>query len=223
MVATKSFLAVMALPVSLHAYHIQRDLSESTASSTLAERAAGFVHPGIFVDESQLARMASKVASKSEPWKAAYDAMMRHKYAAIETATPHEVVECGPYSNPDIGCADERKNALAAYLNALAWATTKEQSKATRAISIMNAWAKKIKSHTNKNAPLQAAWAATVWARAGEIIRYTDAAWSSEDITFFEDMLRNVYLPIVKNGSKNPNNWDLGSYKLYMCGRSLLS
>ncbi|EFZ04393.1 proteinrelated to secreted protein- sviceus [Metarhizium robertsii ARSEF 23] len=212
MVSTKSFLAFMALSVGLHGYHIQRDLSESTASRTLAETrdtAAEFVHPGIFVDSSQLQRMASKVASKTQTWTAAYDAMMKHPYAAIETPTPYENVECGPYSDPDIGCADERKNALAAYLNALAWATTKDQSKATRAISIMNAWAKKIKRHTNKNAPLQAAWAATVWARAGEIIRYTDAAWSSEDITSFEGMLRNVYLPIVKNGSKNPNNWDL--------------
>lgn len=219
MVATKSFLAFMALSGGIHGYHIQRDLSESTASSTLAETrdtAAEFVHPGIFVDSSQLERMASKVASQSQPWTAAYEAMLKHKYAAIETPTPYENVECGPYSKPDVGCGDERSNAMAAYLNALAWATTKDQSKATRAITIMNAWAKTIKRHTNSNAPLQAAWAATVWARAGEIIRYTDAAWSSEDIASFEDMLRNVYLPIVKNGSKNPNNWDLGSYKLYM-------
>ncbi|KAF5131058.1 hypothetical protein E5D57_007407 [Metarhizium anisopliae] len=222
MVATKSFLAVMALPVCLHGYHIQRDLSESTASSTLAERADGFVHPGIFVEESQLERMKTEVASKSEPWTAAYNAMMKHPYAATEIK-PHEEVQCGPYSNPDVGCTYERLNALSAYLNALAWATTKDQSKAARAIFIMNEWAKTIKSHTHSNAPLQAAWAATVWARAGEIIRHTGAGWNQQNITSFERMLRDVYLPIVRNGSKNPNNWELGSYKLLLLMEASIS
>ncbi|EFY89963.1 secreted protein [Metarhizium acridum CQMa 102] len=86
----------------------------------------------------------------------------------------------------------------------------------------MNAWAKSIKRHTNDNAPIQAAWAATVWARAGEIIRHTGAEWRSEDITSFEGMLRKVYLPTVKKGSENPNNWELArfinstSYYIYL-------
>jgi hypothetical protein len=74
----------------------------------------------------------------------------------------------------------------------------------------MNAWAQTIQAHTNSNAPLQTGWAGSVWARAGEIIRYTNAGWSSSDITAFSNMLKNVYLPVVIKGSQSNGNWELG-------------
>jgi hypothetical protein len=37
----------------------------------------------------------------------------------------------------------------------------------------MDAWLATITDHTNSNAPLQSAWAGSVWPRAAEIIRYT--------------------------------------------------
>lgn len=77
----------------------------------------------------------------------------------------------------------------------------------------MNAWAKSIKAHTNSNAPLQTGWAGAPWTRAAEIIRHTDAGWAAVDITTFENMLKNVYLPTVIKGSQSNGNWELG--KLY--------
>ncbi|KAK2608898.1 hypothetical protein QQS21_002611 [Conoideocrella luteorostrata] len=211
MLVVKSLL-LAALCAGGYGRHIQQNLNSRASGNRLVQSrdaAAGFVHPGIFISNTHIQRMASNVAAKKQPWADAYAAMMKHPYASIATASPVEDVECGPYSNPDVGCTDERSNAMAAYLNALAWATTKDKSKADRAISIMNAWARTIKKHSNSNAPLQAAWAAADWARAGEIIRYTGAGWSTADISAFEGMLRDVYLPIVKNGSTNPNNWEL--------------
>ncbi|KAG8406061.1 hypothetical protein J3459_016286 [Metarhizium acridum] len=206
----KLFSAILALSVSLHAHMIQRDKSDSTdRSQDVKATGTKFVHPGIFVDRSQLRRMRSKVQAGEHPWTDAYTAMMKHRYAKITAPMPHKNVKCGAYSKPDDGCSDERSNAMAAYLNALAWFTHKDQSKADLTISIMNGWAKTIKQHTGDNAPLQAAWAASLWARAAEILRYSGAGWTSDDIESFKRMLKHVYLPIVKHGSKKPNNWEL--------------
>jgi hypothetical protein len=75
----------------------------------------------------------------------------------------------------------------------------------------MNGWSNTLKKHTGSNGPLQAGWAASVWSRAAEIIRYTDAGWNNADIYMFEDMLRNVYLPEVVAGSDYNGNWELGT------------
>ena len=73
-----------------------------------------------------------------------------------------------------------------------------------------------ISAHALSNAVLQTAWSGASWARAGELIRHTTAElWSSGDITQFEDMLRNVYLPAVKNGDTRASNWDVGKQSLF--------
>ncbi|KAL9597690.1 MAG: hypothetical protein Q9179_004176 [Wetmoreana sp. 5 TL-2023] len=111
--------------------------------------------------------------------------------------------------NPGDGCHEEREDALAAYANALAWYISGIKSYATKAITYMNTWAKTIKDHTASNAPLQTGWSGASWARAAEIIRYSNAGWSTTDISAFENMLRNVYLPEIIGGSKSNGNWEL--------------
>jgi hypothetical protein len=93
----------------------------------------------------------------------------------------------------------------------LLWYISGTAQYAQKAISYMNAWATTIKAHTNSNAPLQTGWAGSVWARAAEIIRYTNAGWAASDITAFENVLRNVYLPTVIEGSQSNGNWELGT------------
>jgi hypothetical protein len=121
--------------------------------------------------------------------------------------------QCGPTSTPDIGCSDERQDAIAAYTMALAWYMTRTQSYADKAISIMNAWAKTVKAHTLSNGPLQTGWSGAVWPKAAEIIRYTGAGWKDADISAFEGMLEKVYLPVVIKGSQSNGNWELGELK----------
>lgn len=66
-------------------------------------------------------------------------------------------------------------------------------------------------AHTNANAVLQTAWSGASWARAGELVRHTTTGlWEDADITSFENMLRNVYLPACKDGTVKAPNWDLG-------------
>ncbi|GAA1713269.1 alginate lyase family protein [Fodinicola feengrottensis] len=170
---------------------------------------ATFVHPGVLVSQAQLDFVRTKVNANAQPWKAAYDQMIGSAYASLSrTPKPRSVVECGPYSDPNLGCTDERQDAIAAYTDALAWYVTRNTSYATEAIRLMDAWSATITNHTNSNAPLQTGWAGSVWPRAAEIIRYTyTGGWPN--MNRFATMLRNVYLPVVIKGSNSNGNWEL--------------
>ncbi|KAE8382653.1 chondroitin AC/alginate lyase [Aspergillus bertholletiae] len=182
---------------------------ESIPTSDLAP--AKWVHPGAMISQPQLDFVKSKVNKGEQPWADAYDALMKDEYVTNPpTPSPPAIVECGPYSDPDVGCNAERKDSLAAYANALAWAINGDETYARQAILIMDTYSSTIKGHNNSNAPLQSGWVGSVWARTGEIIRHTNAGWSGDSIRQFEDMLRNVYMPLTVNGTDhNVANWEL--------------
>ena len=193
----------------------------STASTVLSSGAnasaapprsfapAAFVHPGVLDSTAQLDFAKAKVQAGAEPWTSAYNAMIGSSYADLSRQpTPYTTVECGPYSNPNIGCTNERQDAIAAYTDALAWYISGNAAYAQESINLMDAWSATITGHTNSNAPLQTGWAGSSWARAGELIRYTyNGGWPN--MSRFEDMLRNVYLPEVIQGSNSNGNWEL--------------
>jgi len=169
---------------------------------------SGFVHPGVLVSRAQLDFIKGRVQAGAQPWAGAYSQMLASRYASLSrTPAPRAVVECGPYSNPNYGCTDEREDAIAAYTDALAWYISGNAAYAQKAIALMDAWSATITSHTNSNAPLQTGWAGSVWPRAAEIIRYTYSSWPN--VTRFATMLRNVYLPTVIKGSNSNGNWEL--------------
>lgn len=169
----------------------------------------GFYHPGIIVNRGMLDFVKGKIAAGAEPWKAALAGLRASKYGALSyQPKPRETVQCGPTSNPDVGCSDEKNDVLAAYAHALLWYYTGEQAHASKAIEIMNAWSAVLKNHILDNHQLQAAWCAEIFPRAAEIIRYSNAGWAEDDIEQFEEMLRVAYLPEVKDGSTRTGNWD---------------
>jgi hypothetical protein len=124
-------------------------------------------------------------------------------------ASPRETVECGAYSNPNLGCSEEIKDATAAYVLAIAWNVTGDEAYARKSIEVMNAWARTLKAHTNHNAPLQSGWSGAIWPVAGEIIRHTYAGWAPGEVAAFSAMLKEVYLPVVIKGSGGNGNWEL--------------
>ncbi|WP_409240260.1 alginate lyase family protein [Streptomyces sp. PA5.6] len=170
-----------------------------------------FTHPGVLVGKEQLERARDRVRGREQPWFAAYEQMRHSKYAADDyTARPYAVVECPPDTRPGRGCVEEREDALAAYTHALLWNVTGERAHAEKAVQIMDAWAKVVTGHTEDNAGLQTAWAASSWARAAEAVRYTYDGWPDGQLLRFERMLRNAYLPQVRDGAVERNgNWDL--------------
>jgi hypothetical protein len=156
----------------------------------------GFTHPGIMVTRGQLDFVKAKAAAGAAPWKSALDKAKSGNHASLSyQPSPHATVECGPYSNPDVGCSDEKNDAIAAYTHALLWYLTGDDAHAQSAIHIMNAFSQTLKQHTNSNAPLQSAWVGSIFPRA--------------DVARFEALLEDVYLPEVINGSSSNGNWEL--------------
>ncbi|MFF0270689.1 alginate lyase family protein [Kribbella sp. NPDC004536] len=171
---------------------------------------AAFQHPGVLVDKAQLDFVRAQVQKGAQPQKAAYDAMKASSYAALSyTPKPRAIVECGSSSNPNYGCSDERNDALAAYTHALLWYLTRDDRYAKKSIQIMDAWSAVLKDHTNTNAPLQTGWSGASFSRAGELIKHTyGGPWAQRGR--FEKMLRDVYLPEVRDGAGCKNgNWEL--------------
>jgi hypothetical protein len=181
---------------------------DSAVGARASAAARSFAHPGIMVNASMLAHVRQHQGE--EPWKSALGKAKSSWLGSLSyTPHPRRTVECGSYSNPDYGCSDEKSDAAAAYTHALLWYHTGREDHARKAIQIMNAWSSTIQNHTNSNAPLQAAWVAEVFPRAAEIIRYTYTGWPEGEVARFERMLRNAYLPLVRNGSSSNGNWEL--------------
>jgi hypothetical protein len=137
--------------------------------------------------------------------------MLASPYASLDRVpAPRAVVECGSFSNPNLGCTEERQDAIAAYTDALVWYISRDSRYAAKSIELMNAWSSTITGHTNSNAPLQTAWAGSSWPKAAEIIRYTYGGWAPADVDRFATMLRTVYLPVtIKGFATNNGNWEL--------------
>ncbi len=182
----------------------------STAADTSGKPApaAGFVHPGVLLNRAQLDEIRKRVAAGTAPQKAAFEALKANKLGALDyTAHPRATVECGPRSNPDIGCKDEQADSEAAYAQALLWSITGNTAYAQNAVKIMNAWSSTLTGgHTNANAEVQASWAGAVWPRAAEIIRYTYKDWSDAEIARFQNMLTTQYLPSLIHGTCENGN-----------------
>src|SRR5205823_2586927 len=85
----------------------------NAADSTSTSNAAGtqrrvFRHPGVLNTREELDFIKKQIQAGAQPWKRGFDQMKSSHYAAL-SYKPHpiEVVGCGPYSRPDIGCGAE--------------------------------------------------------------------------------------------------------------------
>jgi hypothetical protein len=170
-----------------------------------------FIHPGVNVNQKQLAEIKRRVKAGIEPQKSAFAQLKADPLGALDyTPHPWETVECGPFSKPNLGCKDEQGDSEAAYAQALLWYITGNKAYAQNAVKIMNAWSSTLKGgHTNANGPVQAAWTGEVWPRAAEIIRATYKGWSKVDIERFRTMLKEQYVPTLLEGSGENGNKEL--------------
>jgi hypothetical protein len=168
---------------------------------------AAFNHPGVLVSRAQLDFVRANLGA--EPWKSAWSALRASSFASLSyAAKPRATVECGPSSNPNHGCSDERNDAMAAYTHALQWYLTRDERHARKAIEIMDAWSAVITEHIGHNAPLQTGWSGASFSRAAELIKHTYTSWPNA--ARFAAKLRTVYLPMVIAGRPNSNgNWEL--------------
>jgi hypothetical protein len=165
-----------------------------------------FAHPGVLVNETTLADLKRHASSGAEPWASILAAARQGQWAALNyTAKPRPVVECGSYDHPSFGCADERQDAAAAYIHALLFVASGDTAHAAKSAEILDAWSAVLTNHTNSNAPLQAAWAGSIFPRAAEIIRHSGwGGWPAASVARFERMLTSAFWPRPPGAVKRP-------------------
>jgi len=172
-----------------------------------------FQHPGVLISKKQLDFVKSQIASKSGPLYTSYEKAIVDKYSSktykVEGPPADGIINCGSYSNPDIGCSEADSDSAAAYLQALLWYFTGDKTYANNSINILNNYGRKLKGFTNSNTPLQAGWNCQKMPAAAEILKYSDAGWSSEDISVFTELMYKVVLPHIYPGSGSNGNWEI--------------
>lgn len=180
-------LLILASPLAANQEPIAPTRASSFAPTT-------WQHPGYVVDKVQLDFMKAQVASGAAPWTAAYAQMLKDsdKYgryvSGTRTSETVSSVSCGPTTNPDIKCTDERGDALAAWGNALAWYVSGDASYAKNAIALMNKWSYVIKGKLLLLCSLQSCQIVANYAYCSGFEFATRPAWLSSDCQLDGDL-----------------------------------
>ncbi len=181
--------------------------------------AAEFRHPGILNDMVGLEATRRSLMAGDVEKERALSEMKASPLSALNYApSPVAGVVCGPHSKPDVGCKAEVRDAQAAYTQALLWIYERDDRRARNAIKIMDAWSATLKAgHQGSNGPLQAAWAAQLWTRAAELVRYSGSGWAEKDSHEFGGWLLRQYLPdIDRMGACMNGNWQASAIDAVM-------
>jgi hypothetical protein len=181
--------------------------------------AAPFVHPGMYQSRSDLDFMKSKVLAGEQPWKGAWDRLLKISYSSMDfDPKPTAHVIRGPYGRPSIGSNELSASAKAAYSQALQWYVTGDKSHARKAIEIIDAWAPVLQDFAQNDAKLLAGWTGHEFLNAAEILRYTDSGWQEKDTELLRRMMMGVYHPLIKGFFPEANgNWDAAIMDTMLC------
>ncbi len=110
-----------------------------------------------------------------------------------------KIVDNGPYNKPDNGGKEFVRDGAAAYTMALQWYVEEDKAYAEKAIEIFNAWAQTLESVVNHNRQLKVGTAGIKYLNAAEIIKHTYKGWNAKDRKAFEDMVINIWYPVIKD------------------------
>ncbi|QDV26381.1 DUF6250 domain-containing protein [Aureliella helgolandensis] len=192
-------------------------LAFGLAASTLADespRAPGaakpFVHPGLLHSRAELEFIQQKINTGQQPWQSAWEQLQADAGSSLAyTPKPFANVVRGVKNNPNIGSSDMSNDAAAAYAHALQWSLTQKKAHATKAIEILNAWATTLQSVSGHDARLLVGMDGVAFCNAAELIRHTSTEWRDEEQQRFEQMLRQVFYPVIEDFYPTANgNWD---------------
>ena len=176
-----------------------------------------FVHPGVLLTRPMLDQMRADIAAKVEPVSTAYHLASTSTTPAYSTMPPVQMWALNYTAHPQTilangsGITANREDSLAAYTHALLWVIRRDPRHAEKAISIMDGWAA-VSEHQppiQLQYGLQVAWAAAVWPRAAEIMRYTYGRWPADAAFAFGSMCHRLYLPLVDKGASTNGNLGL--------------
>ena len=178
-----------------------------------------FIHPGMLQSRADLDFMKQKVAAAEEPWKSAWEFLLRQSESSLEfKPQPFARVIRGPYGNPNIGGNELAISARAAHSHALQWVVTGNKRHADKVIEILAAWSPVLASFHENDAKLLAGWTGHAFCNAAEIIRWSNAGWPEKDVEAFKRMLLQVYYPLIADFFPEANgNWDAAIIDTMLC------
>lgn len=178
-----------------------------------------FAHPGILLSAADLAYLRKQIANGDA---------FRVQALAKTVAAPNNVgkltfvpepfvdVNASFQASEAVGVNELQRSAHAAYAHALQWALTGDRRYADKAIEILDAWSSTLQSihkgtnDSTGNQGLYCGWTGPVFCRAAEIIRYTFDGWSQAGLDRFTKMMREVFLPNVRDlVPTTAGNWEL--------------
>ena len=184
------------------------------AQDTSPAATAAFVHPGLLHTRADLNRMRQRVAAGQEPWKSGFEKLRSHPQSRSDWKLlgPLSVVTRSPRNTQ--GNDQMVLDGNAAYQNALMWCVTGDEAHARKAVEILNAWSGGFQRMDGRDVQLSAGLNGFKFVNAAELMRYTYSSWKRADIARFENMLRDVIYPPIKDFAPFANgNWDAACIK----------
>ncbi|MDP0492394.1 MAG: alginate lyase family protein [Verrucomicrobiota bacterium JB023] len=177
-----------------------------------------FVHPGLLHTEDELDFIRAKLAQQEEPWQSAWQNMQESPDASLSyKPQPRADVVRGARARPDIGSSDFTRDGGAAYLHALQWALTGEKDHARKAIEIIDAWSATLETIKGHDARLLIGMDGIDYLNAAELLRHLGGDWPDEGQARFEQMLREVFYPVIEDFHPSANgNWDASMIQTMM-------
>jgi hypothetical protein len=199
-----------------------------------ATHAILFSHPGVLVGAADLASARARLSARGEPTFSFFARALASPAGQL-TYKPvgppaNGTISCGYYDMPQIGCLDEDNDISAAYTQALLFAIGRNLSHAGAARATLSLYSAGLKRYTNNtegtccgNEALQAAWQSAKMTRVAELLRHTDGSgWTSADTAAFNQLMYNVHLPLLYNGTPANGNW-MASFIEGMLGIAVFS
>lgn len=185
---------------------------EASTGGVTSGPSTNLIHPGILHSAQELTQLRDRVQAQEEPWFSAHQALINSEFGQLEyVPRPFDVVACGSYNKPNIGCNEMVEDGIAAYTLALHWAITGDAIAATKAREIIAAWANTYEENTESNARLVVAWAAPFFVNAAELLRHLEggpaaAGFDNSAQDSFLSLL-DKWLPYVLDDTRPENNW----------------
>lgn len=208
MLPVHNFNRRAALKLTLLALALTANLL--VAAPLESNHAKPFAHPGLLHNQDELVFIKQKLTTGEEPWKSAWEKLRSADEASLNyTPEPCANVVRGVRNKPNIGSSEMSNDSVAAYTHALQWCLTGKQAHAKKAIEILNVWSATLQSVSGHDAKLLVGMDGVKFCNAVELLRHTSANWLSDDQKRFEQMLRQVFYPVIKDFYPTANgNWD---------------
>ena len=148
-----------------------------------------FIHPGGLHTQADLNRMKTKVAEGAHPWIEGWNALIQDPLA-------QNTFVATPRANMGTSRQAASKDAHAAYLNAIRWFISGDNSYADCSIRILNDWSSAVNQVPSGGEFLGLGGIAVAeFAMAAEVMR-TSTRWQPSDFNRFKNMMTTYLYPV---------------------------